>query len=98
MPDSAIPYSGEIRGESAIMNERMIGQSVNHTFQVSITSNTLHSILTILFSVTLSNIFFNIIMKDRGYIAVFKNQSQITIDNHNQIKLAEHYGLIIIKI
>lgn len=45
MPDSAIPYSGEIRGESAIMNERMIGQSVNHTYQVSITSNTIPRIL-----------------------------------------------------
>ncbi|WAQ93721.1 ITA6-like protein [Mya arenaria] len=33
-PDSAIPYSGDIRGESAMENERMIGPSVNHTFTV----------------------------------------------------------------
>ncbi|KAL4222473.1 Integrin alpha [Mactra antiquata] len=33
-PDSSIPYSGVIRGESAIKNERMIGQSVNHTYTV----------------------------------------------------------------
>jgi len=35
MPDSSLPYSGEIRGESAILNERMIGPEVNHTYTVS---------------------------------------------------------------
>lgn len=33
-PDSNIPYSGVIRGESAISNEHMIGPSVNHTFTI----------------------------------------------------------------
>ncbi|XP_052246976.1 integrin alpha-6-like isoform X2 [Dreissena polymorpha] len=33
-PDSAIPYSGNVRGESAMTNERMIGPGVNHTFTV----------------------------------------------------------------
>ncbi|XP_060608445.1 integrin alpha-PS1-like, partial [Ruditapes philippinarum] len=31
-PDSAILYSGDVRGESAIKNEFMIGKSVNHTY------------------------------------------------------------------